>query len=130
MDGPLLQWVENRNCGSGNVLRRDGRAARRIPFLGSAQLLISCALRARAGALGGCGALKPYPSEGDFPWVKFPQGMAILVYACALGAVRSGNAPAVSEEIERLQRMRKAMIEAKIGYWVHQADIQIKVASA
>ena len=56
--------------------------------------------------------------------------MAILVYARALGAARSGNAPAVREEIERLRRLREAMIEAKIVYWAQQADIQIKVASA
>jgi hypothetical protein len=56
--------------------------------------------------------------------------MAISVYARALGAARSGKASAVREEIERLQRLREAMIEAKIGYWAQQADIQIKVASA
>jgi len=74
--------------------------------------------------------LLPYPNEKDFPWRSFPQSMAILVYARALGAARSGNAPAVREEIERLRRLREAMIEAKIGYWAQQADIQIKVASA
>jgi tetratricopeptide (TPR) repeat protein len=56
--------------------------------------------------------------------------MAILVYARALGAARSGNAPAVREEIERLETLRKAMMKAKIAYWAQQADIQIKVASA
>jgi len=74
--------------------------------------------------------LLPYPNERDFPWSNFPQGMAILVYARALGGARSGNAPAVRKEIERLQRLREAMIEAKIAYWAQQADIQIKVASA
>jgi tetratricopeptide (TPR) repeat protein len=75
-------------------------------------------------------ALLPYPNEKDFPWGSFPQGMAISVYARALGAARSGNAPAVREEIERLRRLREAMIEAKVVYWAQQADIQIKVASA
>jgi tetratricopeptide (TPR) repeat protein len=74
--------------------------------------------------------LLPYPNEKDFPWGSFPQGMAISVYARALGAARSGNAPAVREEIERLRRLREAMIAAKIVYWAQQADIQIKVASA
>ena len=74
--------------------------------------------------------LLPYPNERDFPWANFPQGMAISVYARALGAARSGDASAVPQEIERLQRLREAMIEAKIGYWAQQADIQIKVASA
>ncbi len=75
-------------------------------------------------------ALLPYPNERDFPWGNFPQGMAILVYGRALGAGRSGNAPVAREEIERLQRLRKAMVDAKIAYWAQQADIQIKVASA
>src|SRR5215475_8356350 len=75
-------------------------------------------------------ALSPYPNEKDFQWGSFPQGMAILVYARALGAARSGNAPAVHQEIERLHRLREAMVVAKIAYWAQQADIQIKVASA
>ena len=74
--------------------------------------------------------LLPYPNEKDFPWGNFPQSMAISVYARALGAARSRNAPAVREEIERLRRLREAMIAAKIIYWAQQADIQIKVASA
>ena len=74
--------------------------------------------------------LLPYPNEKDFPWGTFPQGMAISVYARALGAARSGNAPAVRAEIERLRQLREAMIAAKIVYWAQQADIQIKVASA
>ena len=74
--------------------------------------------------------LLPYPNEKDFPWGDFPQGMAVLVYARALGAGRSGNASAVREEIERLETLRKAMMEAKIAYWAQQADIQIKIASA
>src|SRR5436309_9484545 len=37
-------------------------------------------------------ALLPYPNEKDFPWGSFPQGVAILAYARALGAARSGNA--------------------------------------
>ena len=74
--------------------------------------------------------LLPYPNEKDFPWGSFPQGLAISVYARALGAARSGNAPAVRAEIERLRRLREAMIAAKIVYWAQQADIQIKVASA
>ncbi len=74
--------------------------------------------------------LSPHPNERDFPWDSFPQGEAILVYARALGAARISDAPAVRKEIERLQRLRKAMVEAKIAYWAQQADIQIKVASA
>jgi len=82
------------------------------------------------GRWGDAARLLPYPNEKDFPWGDFPQGMAVLVYARALGAGRSGNASAVREEIERLETLRRAMMEAKITYWAQQADIQIKIASA
>jgi hypothetical protein len=53
-----------------------------------------------------------------------------MVYTRALGAARSGDAPAVRKGIDKLQSLRQAMIEAKIPYWPQQADIQIKIASA
>jgi len=70
------------------------------------------------------------PTEKTFPWEKFPQSVAVMVYTRALGAARSGDAPAVRKGIDKLQSLRQAMIEAKIPYWPQQADIQIKVASA
>ena len=74
--------------------------------------------------------VSPQPTEQAFPWEKFPQSVAVMVYTRALGAARSGDAPAVRKEIDKLQSLRKAMIEAKIPYWPQQADIQIKIASA
>lgn len=69
-------------------------------------------------------------TEKAFPWEKFPQAEAVMVYTRALGAARSGDVPSVRKGIDKLQSLRQAMIEAKIPYWPQQAEIQIKIASA
>ncbi|MGH9601485.1 MAG: hypothetical protein ACRD24_03760 [Terriglobales bacterium] len=74
--------------------------------------------------------LAPHPREGEFAWEKFPQAVSEVVYARALGAGRSGDAPAVRKAIDKLQSLREAMIQAKIPYWPQRASIEIKVASA
>jgi len=74
--------------------------------------------------------VSPQPTEQEFPWEKFPQAAAVMVYARALGAARSGDGPTVRKAIDKLQSLREDMIKAKIPYWPQQADIQIKVASA
>src|SRR6266705_1705965 len=74
--------------------------------------------------------VSPQPTEREFPWEKFPQAAAVMVYARALGAARSGDGPTVRKAIDKLQSLREDMIKAKIPYWPQQADIQIKVASA
>jgi hypothetical protein len=74
--------------------------------------------------------ISPQPGERDFSWEKFPQAVAVMVYARALGAARSGDAPAVRKAIDKLQSLRQNMIDGKIPYWAQQADIQIKVVSA
>lgn len=74
--------------------------------------------------------VSPRLTEPAFPWDKFPQAVAVMVYTRALGAARSGDGPTVRKRIEQLQLLRENMITAKIPYWPQQADIQIKVASA
>jgi hypothetical protein len=74
--------------------------------------------------------MSPRLTEPAFPWDKFPQAVAVMVYTRALGAAHSGDAPTVRKRIEQLQLLRENMIAAKIPYWPQQADIQIKVASA
>ncbi len=63
-------------------------------------------------------------------WGKFPQAEAILVFARALGAARSGDAAAAREDLARLRALRKSMLAAKSDYWVGQTDFQIKAAEA
>ncbi|HET7764534.1 MAG TPA: hypothetical protein VFK92_05530 [Burkholderiales bacterium] len=74
--------------------------------------------------------VSPQLTEGEFPWDKFPQAVAVVVYTRALGAGRSGDGPGVRKAIDKLQSLREDMVKAKIPYWPQQADIQIKIASA
>src|SRR6266705_3304244 len=74
--------------------------------------------------------VSPQPGDRDFRWEKFPQAVAVMVYARALGSARSGDARAVRKAIDSLQSLRQDMIEAKIPYWAQQADIQIRITSA
>ncbi len=62
-------------------------------------------------------------SPAGLSWGKFPQAEAVLVFARALGAARSGNVAAARKDAER-------MTAAKIGYWADQADFQIKTIDA
>jgi tetratricopeptide (TPR) repeat protein len=65
-------------------------------------------------------ALKP----GDFPWARFPQAEAILVFSRGLGAARSGNLAQARDDQTRLAALRDGLTAAKIGYWADQVDIQ------
>lgn len=66
----------------------------------------------------------------DFPWDRFPQAEAVLVFARALGAARSGNAAGASKDIARLEVLRGALEVAKQNYWAEQVEIQRQVAAA
>ena len=65
-------------------------------------------------------ALKP----GDFPWARFPQAEAILVFSRGLGAARNGNLAQARDDQARLAALRDGLTAAKIGYWADQVDIQ------
>ncbi len=66
----------------------------------------------------------------DFPWDRFPQSEAVLVFARALGSARSGNASGARKDIARLESLRDALTAAKQGYWAEQAEIQRQVVTA
>jgi predicted Zn-dependent protease len=61
---------------------------------------------------------------GDFPWTRFPQAEAILVFARGLGAARSGNLAQARDDHARLAALRDGLLAAKVGYWADQVDIQ------
>ena len=65
-----------------------------------------------------------------FPWGRFPQSEAQLVFARGLGAARSGNAAAARQDLDRLQVLRDALVAAKNGYWAEQVEIQHRVVAA
>jgi hypothetical protein len=67
-------------------------------------------------------ALKLRP--GDFPWARFPQSEAILVFGRGLGAARSGNLAQARDDQTRLAALRDGLQAAKVGYWADQVDIQ------
>jgi tetratricopeptide (TPR) repeat protein len=61
---------------------------------------------------------------GDFPWARFPQSEAILVFGRGLGAARSGNLAQARDDQTRLAALRDGLQAAKVGYWADQVDIQ------
>jgi hypothetical protein len=66
----------------------------------------------------------------EFPWGRFPQSEAQLVFARGLGAARSGNAAAARQDLDRLQVLRDTLAAAKNGYWAEQVDIQRRIVAA
>jgi tetratricopeptide (TPR) repeat protein len=68
--------------------------------------------------------------HSDFPWKRFPQSEAVLVFARGLGAARSGDIDAARKDLVRLQELRDALAAAKFGYWQEQVEIQHQVVTA
>src|SRR2546427_475167 len=66
----------------------------------------------------------------EFPWGRFPQSEAQLVFARGLGAARGGDVASARRDVERLGALRDTLAAAKVGYWAEQVDIQRQVASA
>ncbi len=61
---------------------------------------------------------------GDFPWARFPQAEAILVFGRGLSAAKSGNLAVARNDQARLAALRDGLLAAKSGYWADQVDIQ------
>lgn len=66
-------------------------------------------------------ALKVHPA--DFPWQKFSYAEAMIHFARAIGAARSGDSAVASEALDRLTEIQKALAE-KDKYWATQVEIQ------
>ena len=66
----------------------------------------------------------------NFPWDRFRYAEAIIYFARALGAARSGNAAAARGDVERLSTIQHALAEAKEKYWADQVEIQRLAATA
>src|SRR5437016_978802 len=66
----------------------------------------------------------------EFPWGRFPQSEAQLVFARGLGAARGGDVTSARRDVERLGALRDTLAASKVGYWAEQVDIQRQVASA
>lgn len=59
-----------------------------------------------------------------FPWARFPQAEAILVFGRGLSAAKSGNLAVARDDQARLAALRDGLLAAKSGYWADQVDIQ------
>src|SRR5262249_57509107 len=63
----------------------------------------------------------------DYPWSRFPQAEAVLVFVHALGAARTGDAAAAHKDLERLQELRADLVktegDAFKDYWLTQIDV-------
>lgn len=70
------------------------------------------------------------PAEAGFPWERFPQAKAEIVFARALGAARSGDIGAARAGIHRLERLEAAMREAGEAHWAQRAALQRKAVAA
>ena len=66
------------------------------------------------------------PADG-YVWKKYPQAEAINAFGRGLGAAMNKDPGAALVEVKRLQALRDALTEMKLGYWVEQVDIQAEV---
>lgn len=65
-----------------------------------------------------------------FPWDRFRYSEAVTAFARALGSARSGNPAGAKRDIETLESIHKALLEAKDVYWAGQVEVQRQAASA
>ncbi|MEA2238273.1 MAG: hypothetical protein QOC81_2997 [Thermoanaerobaculia bacterium] len=68
--------------------------------------------------------------KADLPWDRYAYAEAITHFARAVGAARSGDLVHAREAVERLQQLRKSLIDQKNGYWADQVAIGRDAANA
>ncbi len=72
--------------------------------------------------------LRPHPP--DFPWAKFSYAEAIIHYARAIGAARSGDLKTARLAKDKLSDIHEGLANDSQDYWAGQVDIQQQAASA
>jgi tetratricopeptide (TPR) repeat protein len=70
------------------------------------------------------------PDELPVAWEKFPWERAILHYARAIGAARTGDLAAAKTEIAGLEQRHQQLREAEDPYLAAQVDVQLAAARA
>ncbi|MBI4639069.1 MAG: hypothetical protein HY731_00135 [Candidatus Tectomicrobia bacterium] len=68
-------------------------------------------------------SLEPHPS-------RLPYTEAMTYFARAIGAARSGNTANAKKDVEKLQSLHNALVEAKQSYWADQVEVQRRAAAA
>ncbi|MBI4553746.1 MAG: hypothetical protein HY710_15885 [Candidatus Latescibacteria bacterium] len=69
-----------------------------------------------------------HPSS--FPWNRFPWTEAIVYFARALGATRSGDLARAQTDVAKLQSLHQALVDTKQAYWADQVEILRRAAAA
>jgi len=64
-------------------------------------------------------AAKLQPAATAYPYVD-----AITYFARAIGATRSGDVAAARKDAEQLERLHKALLDAKNNYWATEVEVQ------
>jgi tetratricopeptide (TPR) repeat protein len=73
-------------------------------------------------------ALEPAPAW--FPWSRYPVAPAMIYFARALGAARSGHPGDAQKDVEKLEALHKSLVEAHQAYWADSVEILRREAAA
>jgi hypothetical protein len=63
------------------------------------------------------------------PTTRYSHVVGITYFARAVGFARSGDVAGARKEVDRLQALREALVQAKQGYWSDQVEIQRRAAA-
>jgi hypothetical protein len=88
---------------------------------------IPARLALERGAWVDAAALELTPAAGAYPWDKYPQAEAVNAFARGVGAATSKNSEKAQAEAARLEQLRDAATNLKLGYWAGQIDTQAVV---
>lgn len=65
------------------------------------------------------------PARSSFPFVD-----AITHFSRSVGAARSGDLAAAQQDADQLDRLHKALVDARNSYWATEVDVQRTIAQA
>ena len=66
----------------------------------------------------------------SFPWDHFRYAEALIYYARAVGAARSGNTASARKDVEKLSAIQSALTEPRGSYWANQVEVSRRTANA
>lgn len=66
----------------------------------------------------------------SFPWNHFRYAEALIYYARAVGAARSGNTASARKDVEKLSAIQSALTEPRGSYWANQVEVERRTANA
>jgi predicted Zn-dependent protease len=66
----------------------------------------------------------------SFPWDHFRYAEALIYYARAVGAARSGNPASARKDVEKLSAIQSAITEPRGSYWANQGEVERRTANA